>query len=124
MENKNVMIGGLAIIGAVLVYQLTRKSDSGRAKIRHVVLLHFTEKATPQAIAALNAGLKKMKSQVPEIISYTFGSDLKIVSGQADFAIVADFENEKDYKTYAASKPHVDLVTNLVKPMLKTRNAM
>ena len=87
-------------------------------------MLHFTEKATPEAITALNDALKKMKSQVPEIISYTFGSDLKIVAGQADYSIVADFANEQDYKTYAASKPHVDLVTKFVKPMLKTRNAI
>ena len=65
-----------------------------------------------------------MKSHVPEIISYTFGADLKIVAGNADFTVVADFENGEDYKKYAGSKAHVDMVTNLIKPMLKTRTAM
>ena len=119
-----LITGRLAMITAVFAYKLKKTRDSRKAKIRHVVLLQFTEKATPEAISALYAALKKMQSQVPEIISYTFGSDLNEVEDQADFAIVADFKTEEDYKKYADSKPHEDLVNNLLKPMLKSRTAI
>ncbi len=61
--------------------------------LRHVVCLTWTDDATPDAVAAVAAGLGELPSLIPELRGYHFGPDAGIASGNADFAVVADFDD-------------------------------
>ena len=61
--------------------------------IRHVVGLTWTADATEADATALRAALADLPGQIPEIRGYTFGTDLGLADGNADFAIVADFDD-------------------------------
>jgi hypothetical protein len=91
--------------------------------IRHVVLLSWNEKCTDDAVRAVTAGLAALPSQIPEIRSYQFGPDLRTNKRNADYVLVADFENEADYGVYVEHPAHVDFMKTLAAPILESFRA-
>ena len=88
--------------------------------IRHVVLLEWKDGTTPDQIAAIDAALGRMPEVMPFIRRYEIGHDLGI-SGSHDFAIVADFDNEADYRTYADHPDHQAVLTELLAPAVESK---
>lgn len=56
--------------------------------------------------------------------SYRFGSDKGLAPTNHDFAIVATFDSDADYQTYAAHPEHQAVVKGLIVPHLETRTAV
>jgi hypothetical protein len=87
------------------------------AIIRHVVCVDFLPSATAEQRAALEAGLSELPSLIPEIVSFTFGSDLGLATGTSSFAIVADFDDAAAYGAYSSHPSHLALVETLFRPI-------
>lgn len=93
--------------------------------IRHISLLKFVEgKATLEAKKTIESALSTLPSIIPQIRAYTFGSDLKLAEGNADFAVVADFDNEDAYRVYAEHPEHKKILAETIKPLLDSRVAL
>eukprot|EP00963_Diacronema_lutheri_P011973 scaffold1518_cov331-Pavlova_lutheri.AAC.47 len=93
--------------------------------IRHISLLKFVEgKATLEAKKTIESALSTLPSIIPQIRAYTFGSDLKLAEGNADFAVVADFDNEDAYRVYAEHPEHQKVLAQTIKPLLDSRVAL
>jgi len=87
--------------------------------LRHVVLLKFKDGTADEKRAALMDGLAKLPEAIPEIHAYTFGNDAGLdPERNHDFAITADFLSKEHYDTYSKHPAHVELISNLVKPIL------
>jgi hypothetical protein len=88
-----------------------------------VVCLHVSDDAPPDAADMLRAALAALPSQIPEIRAYSFGPDAGLAPGNADFAIIADFDDADAWRRYQAHPAHVDVVERLVKPFFERRHA-
>jgi len=73
---------------------------------------------------AVREGLAALPAAIPEIRSYRFGDDVAIVEGNYEFAIVADFDNQADFQSYAANDVHRKLIDERIRPILQDRAAV
>ena len=89
----------------------------------HCVTLTWTPGVTPSAIEALTAGLAELKQNL-SLRDYTFGVDLDLVPGNADFAIVARFPTEREWRAYLQHPEHVRLIEEKVQPIIAARAAL
>lgn len=90
---------------------------------RHVVLFTFTAEATGEQRRAVLDGLAALPSQIPEIRGFRFGVDAGLAEGNADVAVVADFDDRAAYQTYARHPAHQALVAERIRPILAARAA-
>jgi hypothetical protein len=90
--------------------------------LRHVAVFRWAEGAPPAGVAALSAALADLPLVIPEIRSYRFGPDAGLgMSANADFAVVADFDDAEGYATYAGHPAHQDVLVRLLRPLLGER---
>jgi Stress responsive A/B Barrel Domain len=76
------------------------------------------------AVAALTEALRALPARIPEIRAYTIGADLGIADGNADLALVADFDDADAWHRYQVHPEHVRVLQQLVAPMLSERVAV
>jgi hypothetical protein len=93
-------------------------------ELTHVVLFSWKAGTTDRQVEELAEGLAALPGLIPEIRSYRFGSDAGLVEGNADFAVVADFESVEAYQVYAAHPAHRDVIDRLIKPIRDQRTAI
>lgn len=86
--------------------------------IRHIVLLSWSRTLTEAEINEIALGFDELRESIPEIMSYMHGNDLKIFKGNADYFLIAEFNNEIDLKEYANHPDHIGFMTRLIKPVL------
>ena len=92
--------------------------------IRHIVILKFKNETSAEDVQAIIAGLEALPAKIPQIQSYPVGADLKLVDGNADFGLVADFENAEDFRAYATNPDHLEVIQSAIKPHVASRVAM
>jgi len=92
--------------------------------LRHVVLLHVGDDAPPDAVEALRLALAELPAKIPEIRAYSFGPDVGLAPTNADFALVADFDDADAWRRYQAHPAHVDVLERHVKPFFARRHAV
>ncbi len=85
---------------------------------RHTLMLTFSDEATDTQKQALYDGLATMPQVMSFIRRYEFGPDLGLGDGNPDMALVADFDSEDDWRAYSGHPDHLDLITNLVRPIV------
>jgi putative hemolysin len=99
-------------------------SNKRAPALRHVNLLTW-KKGTAQAdIDALAAELARMREEIPEIRALAFGPDLELMDGNADFAILEDFDDAGAFGRYAAHPAHTRMVSEYLRPILASRQAI
>ena len=86
--------------------------------IRHIALFRFADGIAPEDVSNLDVALARLPSLISAIEAYDTGSDLGITTGAWDYGIVADFASQADYDAYANHPDHIDVVTNIVKPLI------
>jgi len=92
--------------------------------LRHVVCLHLRADAPAEAVDGLRAALAALPRQIPEIRAYTFGPDVGLASDNADFAVVADFDDADAWQRYQTHPAHVAVVQQHVQPHFERRHAV
>jgi len=92
--------------------------------VRHVAMFTFKKDAPADTAARLEEGLFLLAQTITEIAAYTYGADLGLREGNYDFAVVADFQNADDFKTYAAHPDHLAFIKDRVTPVIAERVAI
>jgi len=85
---------------------------------RHTVLMRFRMDATEEQIETAIEGLASMPEAMSFIRRYEFGRDLRILEESFDFALVADFDSESDYRRYAENPDHQAVIADRIRPIL------
>ena len=88
--------------------------------IRHIVLMKWKENTPDQAVQAVSDAFARLPQLIPEIRSYQFGPDLGIYPGNADYLLVADFDNQEDFKIYASNQDHIALMKSVSMPIMES----
>jgi len=86
--------------------------------IEHIVLIRWTEKASPEAVGGAVAELRKLKGKIPGIIDLSCGANF---SGQArgyTHGLVVRFTNRSALDAYGPHQEHQRVVQHLIKPIL------
>lgn len=91
---------------------------------RHVVLFRWVPDSSPEARAAVSAGLAALPDQIAEIRAYRFGPDAGINAGNFDFGVVADFDDRDAYLTYRDHPAHQQLIAEHIAPIVAERAAL
>lgn len=92
--------------------------------IRHVALFRWRKNAAPEARDALAAGLAALPREIESISAYRFGADLRLVDGNWDFAVVADFADRDGYLAYRDHPAHRRVIDELLSPILAERASL
>jgi hypothetical protein len=92
--------------------------------IRHVVLFRFTPDTTPADVEAIADALRELPAAIPEIAAYSFGTDVGVNAGNADFAVVADFADIDAYLVYRDHPRHQAVIAERIAPHLAERTAV
>jgi len=88
--------------------------------IKHVVLLNWKEGVSQERIDAVTSEFRKLKNKIEEIKAYEFGHDAGIYNGNANYALIAEFESESDLKAYVVHPKHQEFLSKVAGPILES----
>jgi hypothetical protein len=91
--------------------------------LRHVATFTWNDTATPAALDEIVAALLALPGQIPELRAYHLGPDAGLDDGNADFAIVADFDDVAGWRAYQANPRH-QAARALMRPIIASRAAV
>jgi hypothetical protein len=92
--------------------------------ICHIFVLTIRPGARNEQIQALLDGLALLPQEISNIKGFRFGSDLGLNPGNASVAIVAEFENEEDWRGYLKAPAHERFAKELVAPLREAATAI
>jgi hypothetical protein len=92
--------------------------------IRHVVLFQWKPEATDEQKRFVATALAALPTLVPSIRAFALGSDAGINEGNADFVVIADFDDEAGYLAYRDDPDHRAIVTKHLGPLVANRIAI
>jgi len=98
--------------------------SASRQILRHIVLLRWKTGTTPAQLEALTRAIATLPAQIPELRAYRFGADARLVEGNFDFAIVADFDDEAGFRGYASHPAHQRFIAEHTRPLVAERAAV
>jgi hypothetical protein len=88
--------------------------------IKHVVLLTWKDGVSQEQIDKVTTEFRILGDEIEEVAGCEFGQDAKIYKGNADYALVADFNNEADLKAYVVHPKHQELLARVTGPILES----
>jgi Stress responsive A/B Barrel Domain len=88
---------------------------------RHVALFTWKPEATDAQRLALAEQLRKLPGVIGTIRGYHLGPDAGVNTGNADFAVVAEFDDEAGYLEYRDHPEHRRIITEYLRPILASR---
>lgn len=88
--------------------------------LKHIVLLKWKPGTRSADIAAVSSALSALPAAIPAIRSYQHGRDAGIYRDNADYALVAEFNNAADLKAYAEHPRHRELMHSVIAPILES----
>jgi hypothetical protein len=91
--------------------------------LRHVVMFRFRPEVTAEQRARLAEELRRLAAAIPEIATYTVGTDAGLAEGNWDFAVVGDFASTEDWETYRDHPVHQAVIADHVRPLVTERAA-
>lgn len=86
--------------------------------IQHVVLLKWRRELEADELQMLSQQFAALAEHIDEIRDYRFGADLGIYRGNADYALIAMFDNEEDLRSYVTHPLHQAFLTDIAGPLL------
>lgn len=80
--------------------------------IHHVCLITYKDRNAVDSAAqqAIDAAYLQLPKLIPGIRSMRVGRDLALLEGNADYAIVAEFESAEAFKVYSVHQAHADVI--------------
>lgn len=91
---------------------------------RHVVMFDWNDDASPEARAAAVDALRRWGVAAAEFGTLTVGTDAGLAEGNADVVVVVDFPDREAYAGYAADPRHLDMIAELIRPIVGRRSAV
>lgn len=88
------------------------------------MLLTWEPEATTEQVDAVLEGLAALPTVIADIRSYRLDTDVGLAEGNADLAVVADFDDAAGWKTYRHHPAHVAVLHERIAPILAARTAL
>jgi stress responsive alpha/beta barrel protein len=88
----------------------------------HVVAFTWRDGTTEEQVAAVAAEFAKLPGEIPAIRRYEFGPDAGLDLANADFAVVAAFEDAGGYLAYRDHPAHRKVIENYLNPIVASRS--
>ena len=88
--------------------------------IQHLCLINYKtpiDAATQQKIIEAYQQLPKL---IPGIKSLRVGADAGLLEGNADLGIIAEFDNENDFKAYSVHSAHMQVIFPVLGEVMKS----
>lgn len=94
--------------------------------ITHVVTFTWTEGTEADTVTGIASALRAFvdAAHFEGLRSWTCGSDAGLADDNADFAVVAVFDDEDGYRAYRDHPEHRRLITERITPLVATRSAV
>ncbi len=92
--------------------------------IRHVVTFRWIDGVDDAAIERVEQALGTLPGAVDTIRRYQFGRDLGLNPGNAEFVVVADFDDEPGYLAYRDHPAHQEIIRRDIAPIIAERTAV
>lgn len=92
--------------------------------IRHVVLFGWSPEATGEEKQKVASELRALAPQMSGLRAYHVGHDAGLVDGNADFAVVADFDDAASFLAYRDHPAHRAVVEEFIAPIARQRMAV
>jgi hypothetical protein len=92
--------------------------------IRHTVLFKWKTEATDEQKAAAAAELASLPPILPSIKAMALGTDAGMATGNFDFALTVDFDDDAGYFAYRDDPAHRDVISRTIAPILAQRVAV
>ena len=99
----------VSIIGLIVTLcVIAADAPAKDAKLRHVVSFKFKATVTKEKIKEVEAAFRALKSKIPEIISYEWGTNNSPEKFDKGFThcFILTFKSEKDRNAYLAHPDH------------------
>ena len=91
--------------------------------LRHVVMFTWADDATPEQKQAVRDGLAELERATPWTRNFRFGENAGLAPDSYDWAVVVDFEDEADWRSYMRDASHQRLIVEQVRPATARRAA-
>ncbi len=88
----------------------------------HVVVFSWRDGTTQEQVSAVAAVLAELPEQIPAIRRYEFGPDAGLDQANADFAVVAAFEDIGGYLVYRDHPAHRKVIEDYINPIVASRS--
>ena len=92
--------------------------------LRHIAIFRFEPDTTAAQIEHMTAGLRSLPDQIPEIRDYRCGPDAGLREGNWEYAVVADFDDVDDWRTYVEHPVHQAMIAERISPIITERTAV
>lgn len=92
--------------------------------LRHVVLFAWTPEATGEQKQQVIDELLSLPPLMTGLRAFDVGPDAGVVDGNADFALVADFDDVPSYLAYRNHPTHRAIIDQVINPIIKSRVAI
>jgi hypothetical protein len=92
--------------------------------LRHVVLFAWVPEATDEQKQQVIDGLRSLPPLMSGLRAFDVGPDAGLVDGNADFALVADFDDAPSYLAYRNHPTHRAIIDQVINPIIKNRVAI
>jgi hypothetical protein len=92
--------------------------------LRHIAVFRWKAGTTDAQIEAIEEALAALPARIPQLRAYRFGRDLGLREGNADFAIVADLDDEDGWRAYGEDAEHRRVIEELIAPVTEVRSAV
>jgi Stress responsive A/B Barrel Domain len=92
--------------------------------LRHVVLFAWVPEATDEQKQQVTDELRSLPPLMSGLRSFHVGPDAGVVDGNADFALVADFDDTASYLAYRNHPTHRAIIDQVINPIIKNRVAI
>jgi hypothetical protein len=88
----------------------------------HVLTINWNEHATPARIARFHERLLSYARSASGVLFFACGGDLRLLPGNADYAIVATFDSVAAFDAYRDHPEHLALTTEDLVPIVADRS--
>jgi hypothetical protein len=92
--------------------------------LRHVVLFAWVPEATDEQKQQVIDELRSLPPLMSGLRAFHVGPDAGVVDGNADFALVADFDDTSSYLAYRNHPTHRAIIDQVINPIIKNRVAI
>jgi hypothetical protein len=92
--------------------------------IRHIAVFSWTDEATPEQKERVAAEVRGLRPLMTGVRAYHVGADLGLVPGNADFAVVGDFEDAASYLAYREHPAHRAVIEQTILPIAAARHSI
>jgi Stress responsive A/B Barrel Domain len=89
--------------------------------IRHVVLFAWVPDATEKQKQQVADELRTLPPLMTGLRAFDAGPSARIVEGNFDFAVVADFDDAQSYLAYRNHPAHRAVVDQVINPIVRER---